>query len=77
MTNTTKQHTTRKPCTELQTLAQRENYALFILRGMLASLHFLCKVTPTNELRLAIVKRISFIKDCQSVRKDAKQNETN
>ena len=65
-----------KPCTELQTLAQKENYAIFILKGMLGNLTLVNKVTITSELRREINQRISVIKERQQIRKDAKQNET-
>ena len=58
-----------KPCTELQTLAQKENYAIFILKGMLGNLTLVNKVTITSELRREINQRISVIKERQ-------QNET-
>jgi len=65
-----------KPCSELQTLAQKENYALFQLKGMLGQLVHINKVTQTSSLKLAIQQRINFIKEVQQFRKAVRDHET-
>lgn len=58
-----------QPNTELQRLAQAENYALFQLQGMLGNLVHVHKVVPTKVLRDAIQSRIDVIKNVQYTRK--------
>lgn len=60
-------------------LAQQENFALFVLSGMLSNLHNVHKLIPTetNILREHIQSSIHSIKSAQWQRKlKRKQNET-
>jgi hypothetical protein len=59
------------PSTELQTLAQKENFALFTLTGMLGNLVHLRKVNSedANRLEFYVKQSIARIKSRQNSRK--------
>lgn len=71
-----------KPCSDLQLLSQKENYALFTLAGMKANLIHLKKLTlPNPGLVSSIEHAIHFIerdiKTTQFIRKNSRNHKTN
>lgn len=74
--------TVETPCTDLQKLAQKENFAIFTLRGMQGQLIALrnCETIPKdniNYLRGYLEGLEIIIKDTQKLRKEKKKAKEN